>query len=76
MRWPGARSPTRSPIVAPAACDGCGQALADLRGQVAERVQVFDTPPVKLQVSEYRMVKVPCPACRRFPPRPDGTHGP
>ncbi len=31
---------------------------------MAARVQVSDTPPVRLQVTEYRMAKVACPACR------------
>ncbi|GAA0969565.1 hypothetical protein GCM10009555_016920 [Acrocarpospora macrocephala] len=57
--------PGQITIITPQACAGCGYRLADLRGKVAARVQVFDTPPVKLQVTEYRMVKVTCPACRR-----------
>ncbi|GAA1022770.1 hypothetical protein Aple_086910 [Acrocarpospora pleiomorpha] len=57
--------PDQITIIAPQACAGCGHRLADLRGKVVARVQVFDTPPVKLQVTEYRMVKVTCPACCR-----------
>ncbi|MBT2234268.1 transposase [Nonomuraea sp. NEAU-A123] len=57
--------PNQITVIAPEACAGCGCTLADLEGKVVERVQMFDTPPVKLQVTEYRMVKVTCPACRR-----------
>jgi transposase len=56
--------PDQITIIAPDACAGCGHALADLEGKVVARVQMFDTPPAKLQVTEYRMVKVTCPDCR------------
>ncbi|MGW0811312.1 IS66 family transposase [Nonomuraea sp. NPDC002799] len=52
-------------VIAPEDCAGCGQALAGLEGTVGARVQVFDTPPVKLQVTEYRMLQVGCPVCSR-----------
>ena len=57
---------------------GCGYDLADLEGTVAERVQVSDTPPVRLQVTEYRMVEVACPACRKVTraATPAGLAGP
>ncbi|MDP4510647.1 IS66 family transposase [Nonomuraea turcica] len=58
-------TPDQVTIVCPPHCAGCGHTLADLEGKVGARVQVFDTPPVKLQVTEYRMVQVACPACRR-----------
>ncbi|MEU8252416.1 IS66 family transposase [Nonomuraea sp. NPDC048916] len=57
--------PDQITIVTPAECGGCGRRLDDIEGTVAARVQMFDTPPVKLQVTEYRMVKVACPGCRR-----------
>ncbi|MGP3963581.1 hypothetical protein ACTWPT_47215 [Nonomuraea sp. 3N208] len=39
---------------------------------------MFDTPPVNLQVSEYRMLKVSCPGCRRVvqAATPPGMAGP
>src|SRR5947208_9695949 len=33
-------------------------------GRVSSRIQVFDTPPVKLQVTEYELTAVACPSCR------------
>jgi hypothetical protein len=57
--------PDRVTVVRPGQCAGCGHDLAGLEGKVAARVQVSDTPPVRLQVTEYRMVKVVCPACQR-----------
>ncbi|MGI5286193.1 DUF6444 domain-containing protein [Nonomuraea polychroma] len=65
--------PERITIIAPDACAGCGSTLADREGKVVARVQVFDTPPVKLQVTEYRMLQVApgsrgltCAASRAF----------
>ncbi|MFD1547456.1 DUF6444 domain-containing protein [Nonomuraea guangzhouensis] len=62
--------PDQVTVVVPEECAGCGQRLAGIEARIAARVQVFDTPPMKLQLTEYRMVKVTCPACRRDPGRP------
>jgi transposase len=50
-------------VLAPDGCGGCGHDLHDVTGRVASRIQVFDTPPVKLQVTEYRMIAAKCPGC-------------
>jgi hypothetical protein len=55
--------PDQVTVVTPGQCAGCGHDLGGLEGKVAERVQVSDTPPVRLQVTEYRMIEVACPAC-------------
>ncbi|HEX6686302.1 MAG TPA: DUF6444 domain-containing protein [Candidatus Limnocylindrales bacterium] len=58
--------PDRVEVVAPQCCDGCGTSLtgrAAVPGRVACRVQVFDTPPVKLEGTEYQMLAVPCVGC-------------
>jgi transposase len=57
--------PDRVEVVTPDDCTGCGRMLAGVAGRVAVGVQVFDTPPVTLQVTEYRMLAVRCPGCRR-----------
>ena len=57
--------PDRIEVLAPDACIGCRSSLTGLAGRVASRIQVFDTPPVKLQVTEYRLLAVRCPGCRR-----------
>ena len=62
LAWRG--DPDRVTVVRPGQCAGCGHDLASLEGTVAARVQVSDTPPVRLQVTEYRMIQVACPACR------------
>lgn len=65
-------------VLAPDQCVGCGASLADRAGRIASRVQVFDTPPVKLKVTEYRMLAVPCPDCAMVTraSAPAGAHGP
>jgi transposase len=70
--------PDRIEVLAPDDCAQCGRALAGVAGQVASRVQVFDTPPVKLAVTEYRMLAVRCPGCRRISraSAPAGAAGP
>lgn len=70
--------PDRVEVLAPGACTECGGSLTDLPGRIASRIQVFDTPPVKLQVTEYRMLKVTCPRCAVVTraQAPQGAHGP
>ena len=70
--------PDRVQVVTPDDCTRCGRMLAGVAGRVAVCVQVFDTPPVKLQVTEYRMLAVRCPGCRRVSRAvaPAGVAGP
>jgi transposase len=52
--------------VQPAACRGCGTVLSvdvDARDPAAERVQVMDLPPVRAEVTEYRLAARRCPSC-------------
>ena len=70
--------PDQVTVVSPGQCAGCGHDLAGLAREVAERVQVSDTPPVRLQVTEYQMIEVACPACRKVTraAAPGGLAGP
>jgi len=70
--------PDRVEVLTPQSCTGCGTSLAGVAGQVASRIQVFDTPPVKLKVTEYQILTVCCPGCRRVARAtpPDGVRGP
>ena len=46
----------------PAACDHCGQAFGeDTPGQVVERRQVWEVPPIEPTVIEHVFVKLECP---------------
>lgn len=49
----------------PTTCTGCGNALEGCAptGQTPERRQVFDLPPLTLQVTEHRVAQVTCPQC-------------
>jgi transposase len=44
-------------------CRCCGSSLADRRAEAIERRQVFDTPPQKLIVTEYRAERKTCLTC-------------
>jgi transposase len=70
--------PDQVAVIAPETCAGCGHVLAGLEGEVGSRLQVFDTPPVKLQVTEYRMLQIDCPLCHRVSraAAPAGLAGP
>jgi transposase len=65
-------------ILAPDGCGGCGRSLAGVSGRIGSRIQVFDTPPVKLKVTEYQLMAVTCPGCQRQTraTAPDGVAGP
>jgi Transposase and inactivated derivatives len=48
----------------PGQCAACGAWLGEVAGRLAEeRRQVFELPPLKLQVTEHRVVIKGCPAC-------------
>jgi transposase len=60
--------PDRLMTHAPAQCRRCGRSLEEVSGTVGtERRQVFDLPPLNLEVVEHRVVTKECPAC--FEPR-------
>lgn len=49
---------------APEACTTCGESLETIAGEVgSDRRQVFDVPPIKLEVTEHRTIKKTCPNC-------------
>lgn len=49
---------------APEACRQCGAPLEAVAGsEGGERRQVFDLPPLKLEVTEHRLVHKRCPSC-------------
>lgn len=46
-----------------ACCEHCQQPLETLAGELLERRQVVDLPPIQLQVTEHRIERKTCPAC-------------
>jgi transposase len=62
-------SPTPDHVVVhdAATCHGCGQSLSQVAGQqTADRRQVFDLPPLNLEVTEHRLSEKLCPCCDRL----------
>jgi len=56
--------PDQTRVHAPEQCMACGASLADVVGQPdPERRQVFDLPPLKLEVTEHRVLRKACAAC-------------
>ena len=56
--------PDQMLIHAPEQCVACGAPLADVVGQPdPERRQVFDLPPLKLEVIEHRVMRKVCAMC-------------
>ena len=48
----------------PLRCTACGSVLSEVAGRLEEeRRQVFDLPPLKLHVTEHRVVTKECPTC-------------
>lgn len=56
--------PDRIERHAPEICAGCQESLAAVAGgESPETRQVFDLPPIKLEVTEHRVVNKICPHC-------------
>lgn len=47
----------------PARCESCGMGL-DEKGARVERRQVFDVPPMRLEITEHRAMAVRCGQCK------------
>ena len=44
-------------------CEGCGSELGDGVSEVMERRQIFDVPPIELEVTEHRKMETVCAQC-------------
>ena len=44
-------------------CDQCGERLKELEAEGMERRQVFDLPPLYVEVTEHQAERKACPAC-------------
>jgi transposase len=47
----------------PVRCRGCGEGLAGVPEAGMERRQLFDLPPIAVEVTEYRLIKRRCGGC-------------
>lgn len=59
-------NPTHIVIHDASNCSNCGGELSSESGQLHERRQVFDLPPLKLEVTEHRSYTKKCPKCNTF----------
>ncbi|MDD3927400.1 MAG: IS66 family transposase [bacterium] len=50
-------------VHAPVTCSGCGASLEEVPVGDCEKRQVFDLPPLKLQVTEHQSQRKVCPCC-------------
>jgi transposase len=57
--------PDREVVHEPACCGDCGRSLAGRPVTGLERRQVFDLPPLRVEVTEHRMVERECVCGRR-----------
>ncbi|MCX6799761.1 MAG: transposase, partial [Candidatus Falkowbacteria bacterium] len=49
----------------PCNCKNCDSSLSDIHGVVVDKRQEIDIPPIKLEVTEYRLLSVICPNCEK-----------
>lgn len=59
-------------------CNGCGRSLEDISPAGCRKRQVFDLPPIKVEVTEHRAEKKICPHCGQLNEAffPDGINQP
>ncbi len=50
----------------PSHCQQCQQSLEGVEGEIVERRQVQDLPPVRLVVAEHQVEEVRCPHCQQM----------
>lgn len=56
-------TPDRLKVHSPDGCAGCGASLGEAMGVTTERRQVFDLPPLRLEVTEHQAEGKRCPSC-------------
>jgi transposase len=59
------QQPDNIVALAPSVCEQCRHGLETVEVTREERAQVWDLPPLRLQVTEYRVQVKVCPACHQ-----------
>jgi transposase len=54
------QNPDKQELCEPAICNACGESLTEIAGDFNEARQVFDVPPVELEITEYIQTKKTC----------------
>ena len=62
LKWSAAPDQTLSH--SPSACSACGASLREVPAILVEQRQVFDLPPLRLQVTQHQSVACVCPHCQ------------
>jgi transposase len=57
-------NPTNTVSIGAEVCNGCGQDLTMVEGQVLRKAQLFDIPPIDINVTEYHQIEKCCPCCQ------------
>jgi transposase len=57
-------NPTNTVSIGAEVCNGCGQDLTMVEGQVLRKAQLFDIPPIDINVIEYHQIEKCCPCCQ------------
>ena len=74
---PQVARPDREVRHEPGCCSRCGRGLAGRRVTGVKRRQVFDLPPVKIEVTEHQLIERECSCGRRTKPAaPEGAEAP
>lgn len=58
-------TPDEIVLYTPESCGHCGTILTDVPVSAVEKRQVFDIPPVRIQVTEHQAVTKCCPQCQK-----------
>lgn len=54
------QNPDKQELCEPEICNACGESLTEIAGDFNEARQVFDVPPVELEITEYIQTKKTC----------------
>lgn len=71
-------SPDSINLISVSSCSGCGRSLEDILPDGYSKRQVFDLPPIKIEVIEHRAEEKSCPHCGQLnrAPFPEGVDQP
>jgi len=47
-------------------CPNCAKDLSDIAGDIVGKRQLFDLPPIKIQVTEHQIESKQCPCCQQI----------